>query len=476
MSVDALHPKYKEWSPSWLRCRHSFDGPKAIKSPENRAIYLPLLEEQMGVEYTDYVERAQWFPATERTTKGLSGAVLRTDTQVVVPSSMEDHLADITLTGVDFHGYANQVLPEQILMGRCGGLVEMPEVESEQQRPYWTFWVAENIVNWATARIFGQQKLVMVVLREDRWESKGDFDWELEPFYRVLALVPIGGLGELRYRQSIWVRRRAEGGKEEWVLDREIWPMRAGVLLDEIPFVFFGATTTEPKVQKPPMLDLCEINIGLYRNSADYEGALTAIRPLWELAGYPTGTSVALGPRRAMASEKPAGDLRVAIHQGADPKGLREAMKEKRTDLATAGGRLLESQPRVTETLGAVKIRHHGDEATLRTVSGTMGDGLELMLRHHATWMGANPDEVEVRPNQDFINVKLGPQEIQAISGMLQNGEISYQTFYHLLAEGETTRPGVSWEQELEQIRLEEEEQLVRRQEQEVPDGGGDDE
>jgi hypothetical protein len=466
MPVDTQHPTYKEWGGSWTKCRHAFDGPKSIKAPEHRGTYLPVLEEQMTDEYSDYVERAQWFPATERTTKGLAGAVLRTDTQVEVPSVMEDHLEDVTLTGIDFHGFANMVLPDQILMGRCGGLVEMPEEESTEQRPYWTFWAAENIINWSTRRVFGRQKLVMVVLREERWVHAVDdpFTWKLEPFYRVLELVTVG-IGDLRYRQAIWVKKQNVDGtsKEEWILDREIWPMRAGVLLEEIPFTFFGATSTEPKVQKPPMLDLVELNLGLYRNSADYEGALTAIRPVWALSGYPAGTSVVLGPRRALVTERPANETRAQILQGADPVGIRNAMEEKRKDLAVAGGRILEAQPTTNETAQAVKMRHTGDEATMRTISGAMGRGLETMLQFHAMWMGANPEEAEVRPNQDFISAKLTPQEIQALQGLLQNGDLSYQTFYHLMAEGETVRPGVDWEAELEQIQLEEEQELLAR-------------
>ena len=463
-TVDTLHPRYEEWIDIWEQNRHAFMGARAVKNKDHRTTYLPLLEEQQGPEYADYVDRATWFPATERTVKGMSGAVLRTETQIDgLPSMMEDHLEDITLTGLDLHAFAGKILPEQVLEGRAGGLVEMPEEESPDQRPYWTMWTADKITNWATARIFGRLQLVMVVLKEETLQPEGQFGWVEKPSYRVLELVPVG-MGDLRYRVTIW-EKRGERGKESWQPVKESWPMRAGVLLDEIPFTFFGASSIEPKVDKPPSLDVVELNIALYRNSADYENALTAIRPMWALAGYPAGTSVVLGPRRAINSEKDAGKVRAQILQGADPDGLRKAMGEKKADLAIAGGRMLEGQPMVNETAQAVKMRHHGDESSLRTVSLTHGRGLTQMLRHHARWMGAPQAEaIQAEPNTDFVSARLNPQEITALQGLLQEGSISYQTFYHLLAEGETARPGVTWEEELEQIRLEEEQDLLQRQ------------
>ena len=62
-----------------------------------------------------------------------------------------------------------------------------------------------------------------------------------------------------------------------------------------------------------------------------------------------------------------------------------------------------------------------------------MGEALTRALRYHAWWMGADEQAVEVRPNMDYVSAKLSPDEPRAYMELLNNGRISYQTFYALL-------------------------------------------
>ena len=462
MPVDDLHPQYEEWASDWTRVRDAFGGRRQIK--EKRTAYLPSPEAQTGPEYDDFLARAQWIEATERSTKGLAGAVLRTDTAIEVPDVMREDLEDVTLSNQDVNAFSQRILMDQILMGRLGVEVAMPRTEGPDQRPYWNLWAAESIVNWAEMRINGRLRPVLVVLKEPVLQRSDDFAWEEKAFqYRVLRLAPFTE-DRLVYIQEIWIENPNQdaAGDEKFILSEQIIPSRRGVLMDEIPFTLFGASSIEMAVEKPPMLGVADHNIGWYVNSADYENALSAIKPLYVFIGMEAGAEIVLGSRRAVIVPDSDGDGKIL--QGADPVGLRNAMEEKRKNMGVMAGQILEEESGPAETLGAVRIRQGGRQASLRTIATTFGVGLEKVLGFHAKWVGANPEDIVATPNTDFIDATLLPDQLRAYSERLQSGEISYPTFYELLRGGEITRPGVTAEEELEEIEAGEETVLQKRQ------------
>ncbi len=60
-----------------------------------------------------------------------------------------------------------------------------------------------------------------------------------------------------------------------------VWKKGNGTNWDRIPFSPIGSENNDPMPDKPPMEDLAHLNIGHYRNSADYEEACF-------IAGQPT--------------------------------------------------------------------------------------------------------------------------------------------------------------------------------------------
>lgn len=481
MPVDDQHPQYEEFFDDWTRCRDAFGGRRLIKAAGSK--YLPRMEAQQVDEYADYLQRAQWFDGTERTSKGLAGSIGRNDTRLEVPAVMEPDLEDVTLTGQDVHAFSQRILLEQVLMGRVGVEVAMPREESPDQRPYWNLWAAESITNWAEARIHGRSQPVLVVLREPVMRRLDDFSWdEAAVQFRVMKLVQFTE-DTLVYVQEIWVKNPNDtaGMDEKWLLDETIIPLRRGVPLDEIPFTLFGASSIEFAVEKPPMLGVADQNIGMYINSADYENALAAIKPLYTLFGFETGSEIIIGSRRALVSELPDGNAKIL--QGADPVGLRKAMAEKQANMGVLGGQIIEDGG-PAETATAVRIKQGGRQASLRTIATTFGTGLEKTLAFHAKWVGgADPEQVTATPNMDFIDSTLTPEQINAYLALLQAGKITYATFYNLLQGGELTRPGVDAEQELEEIEAEEESELAEAQArmaemeaERVAQGGGEEE
>jgi hypothetical protein len=307
-----------------------------------------------------------------------------------------------------------------------------------------------------------------VVLRECDYVPDPEDEYALvaRVRYRELTLEPAGG--GLACRERIWEEvKTGPGERDRWEVVAEVWPTRRAELLPWIPIVPVGAQACGWAVEKPALLDLVDLNIADWRNSADYEAALACIKPVYYLFGVPTGTQIVLNSRRAITSEDTSASA--GILQGSDPVGLRTAINEKRAAMATLGARLLEAQPDVGETATAVRMRHAGDEASLRTVAATMGEALTRALRFHAWWLGVDEQTVEVRPNMDYVSAKLSPDELRAYMELLNNGRIAYETFYALLEAGEVARPGVPVEEELAAIEKDTEAQAAQVQPMPMP-------
>jgi hypothetical protein len=144
-------------------------------------------------------------------------------------------------------------------------------------------------------------------------------------------------------------------------------------------------------------------------------------------------------------------------YSGAGMKSLETALEAKQHQMATLGAKLLEEQPTLAaETATAVLARHAGEHATLRTVAEAMEENLGRLLRIMGWWSGLEPTPLDVSAsvtlNQDFLQVKAQPQEIQTALLTLQAGEISYETFWNLLTEGGWARDNVTAEEERAEI------------------------
>ena len=112
----------------------------------------------------------------------------------------------------------------------------------------------------------GHSVLIMVVLRELP-EIPDGFGYKTVEQYRELALEDDG------FVCRVWRRSGPENGGPLAVTD-EFRPSGAGGRLKEIPFTFVGAQNNDPSVDESPLYDIAMINLGHYRNSADYEDSV----------------------------------------------------------------------------------------------------------------------------------------------------------------------------------------------------------
>ena len=112
----------------------------------------------------------------------------------------------------------------------------------------------------------GHSVLTLVVLRESPEIPEG-FGFKTVEQYRELALEADG------FVCRVWRRSGPKGGGPLAVTEA-FKPEGVTGRLKEIPFTFVGAQNNDPSIDESPLYDIAMINLGHYRNSADYEDSV----------------------------------------------------------------------------------------------------------------------------------------------------------------------------------------------------------
>lgn len=452
MSVDTKHSEYHEYYEIWERCEAAAEGQDEIH--EYGVKYLPRLSGQTDQEYYAYKQRALYFNATARTIDGLTGMLFMKPEAAVAPDAMDDIIADVTMSGLSLHQFAEIIAEEIITIGRCGVLVDYPPITSaitlaqaqaQGSRPYATMYDAESIINWKTGRINNVQHLTLVVLEEE-YEIEGDgFESKCEPQWRVLDLI------EGFYRQRLFRKDK----KGAFVLTEELYPQINGALLTKIPFEFFGVRDNTPSIDKPPLLDLIDVNLSHYRTTADYEHGLhfTGL-PTPVVTGYYSDDQSAqlrIGSGTAWLLPDPQSKAFYLEFTGQGLGELREALRAKETMMAVLGARILAPEKRAAEAAQTASIHRSSENSVLASVAQSISIGLTNVMILLRDWSGITGD-VSVELNRDFIPNSMSAQDVDSLVKSWQSGAISHQTLFSNLVSGDVIAQDVSFDDEMERI------------------------
>lgn len=369
------------------------------------------------------------------------------------------------------------------MVGRCGHLIDaVPEEEAnneEEAAPYVVRYEAEDIITWHEEVVRGRKRLVMVVLQEVRTFPSTDVDDDLEikskVQFRVLLLRQSAQefKGEdaqlLRasdfengsvYVQQVWELREGEGDKKKKLVQiSSVVPRRkGGRALDYIPFRFLNWNGESPSPSKPPMIDLANVNLSHYRNSADLEhGRHYTALPTPVAVGFKLdGDTLEIGSRTAWVSEDPGASAMMLEFTGKGLGHLQEGMTKKEGQMAVLGARLLEEQKGGSEKPEAIKLRQTGDRSVLTNIVDSVGDSWTWLLNRMWDWARVDPltEPLRVSLNTDFTSSSLPPQMLTALTAALHTSSISWQTFVEQLQRGEIIDSKITAEEEAERIAV----------------------
>lgn len=474
MPVDSKHPQYDTYVSQWHKCRLAVKGEDAVKAAGE--LFLPKLSSQESTEYDAYKQRASFYNASARTVNGITGAVFRKDPDLDFPD--EKFLDMVGKGGEPFITFAKQTFEEVLSIGRYGVLLDSDENVDLGVYPYLVGYCAEYIVNWDFQVVNGREVPTLVVLCEKDWEHVPDdpFIWEQVTYYRCLKLSefvatellpeedrytdePISVLDNPVYSVELWREKKdSRNEADKYELKSRVIPTVRGMRLDYIPFVFFGPADLSIVPEKPPILDIVNINLSHYRNSADLEHGrhFTALPTPWA-AGFDVkrGDTMKIGSTEAWVTEEPNAKAGYLEFSGSGLSALKEALEQKEAQMAILGARLLEEPKRAVEATDTHKMRRSGEDSITASLAITVSRGFERLLKWSAEWIGRPSGTIQCQLNTDFVSLEISPQMITGLLTLLVQGKISYSTFFYNLQKGEVIPEGRTLEDEIALIETE---------------------
>lgn len=450
MPINTKHPDYDNYKILWDRCAIAVSGEDSIKNAGTT--YLPKLTEQEDSEYKAYKERASFYAASGRTLQGLTGVVFRKKPEVPEwPESKKKFLDSVTPTKQSFVNFSKFVFSKVTEVGRYGVLVDIGKNAGVDKFPYFAGYVADSIINWRSEiDDDGKERLTLVVLEEISNQPDVSDKYKVAKVtkYRELFLDDAGV-----YNQRIWVKQEQKSSVqvkgEEFKIEDEFTPLIRNKKLNYIPFVFFGPGTPCSSLQKPPLLDIVNINISHYRNSADLEHGrhFTALPTPWA-AGFKHDTSLYIGSTRAWVSEDSAANAGFLEYTGQGLSALEKALSTKESQMAILGARMLEEPKSAVEATDTHRIRQSGEQSVLASMAEAVESGFNILFNWLPDWMGFSAG-VKVEFNKDYDVRELSPQQVTALMGLVQAGRMSFDTFFYNLKRGELIPETRTVEEEL---------------------------
>lgn len=436
MAVVALSnksPYYITREVDWVMMRDAYSGERAIKDKMEQ--YLPptqtmLLDgmsfNQQGWQmYQAYRTRAVYHEMVKPALMAMLGVMHRKPPEVKLPAKLEPMRERATFNGESLHWLIQKINEQQMLMGRYGLLLDVatqdPNKSNPLALPYVVGYNTESIINWDSSKASddqGLRQLQFVVLNESTYARRNGLQWVLEQRYRVL--------GQSNKVRDAWPDIPVDDGpngkyvaanviQTEHLPDQEFYaPTLAGRELESIPFVFVGPRDLVPEPDMPVLMPLARIGLAIYRTEADYRQALymqgqdtmviigqqaTTDNSRTRIGAYGVIELPVNGDAKYVGSSRGLGDFENAIQND---------MKRA----AQLGAQLLSERGNEAEAGNALQIRVASRTATLTTVAQCGAAALEQILKHAATWVGADPNQVKVTPNLDFADDPAQAQDL----------------------------------------------------------------
>jgi hypothetical protein len=464
--LKATHPDFTYSHPDWVKMRDSYKGERQVKS--KGTLYLPMTDAQIQdggmtsttsvgfYSYNGYKQRARFPNFVREAVQTAIGMMHSQPPEIKLPKAMENI---VSRQGEPLPVLLRRINTEQLLTGRIGILADLPSAATRNQMPYLATYVAERITNWDDGRVeqLVPQRLNFVILNESEYERQdAGFTWETEEKHRVLSLGP--------HDQNVPEGIYSQGVFEDEMFNPSMMkaPSWMGRTSDEIQFTIINSCDISADTDDPPLLDLAEMCMAIYRGEADYRQNL-----------YMQGqdTLVIMGGAFDETDEIRVGaGSRLVLPQGADAKyigvessGLEEqrsALERLEARAGTMGAQTLDSTSRERESGDSLRIRVAARTADLNQIADTGAEGLQEALRKVARWVGENPDDVQVTPNKDFGEMPLTGQSMVEIATARNLGwPISARSMHDLAYRRRMTR--MTFDEEIAQAKKEDEQGFV---------------
>jgi hypothetical protein len=476
-----VHPEYEYWRPEWMKIRDVLAGQREVK--RKGAVYLRPMKGSDPGDYEEYLHRALFYNMAGQTLAGMVGQVFRREPVIRnLPAKFKDAVRRFAKDGTSHVGMAKTSASEQIALGRFGVLIDAPSTPTQVPVSYAVGYAAENIVDWTIEEVDGFFQPTRVLLREfERWDNHGlpnaENPWigqeqttrrkgaktgpaaarNAQPatarasrfassylyktLYRELVLVPVtnaaGGVIGRQYQQNVYVEDPTSQARDSFT------PMIRGNPLPFIPFVFFGAGANAADVEKPPLLDIVDLNLSHYRTYAELEhGRFYTALPTYYAPGNQDNDAAEYHIGPGTVWEVPSGDAPGILEfKGEGLKTLERALNVKEQQIAAIGGRLMPGMSKsVSESNNQSAMREANEQSLLLNVIMSLEDGMSMVTRYWLLFRDVPLRETEAlryEIDTTFLSTALDARGLRAVQLMYEGGVLPIEVFFEYLQKAE---------------------------------------
>lgn len=434
--IYTTHPLYDEMIEKWLKIQNV----TRMTSLAQHLIRLNPQDESVENETRNaqYRQRAIFYAISAQTSQGMVGSIFRKWPTINIPDALEYLKTNADGAGNSIYQCSQSSSDDVLRKGRGGILVTFPQTDGNVSRADMQDgrivasikrFTAEDIINWRVEPDGARMRLTLVVTREfvDSADESGYGVERIEIFresFMDYARDESGFVVDDRrtiYRERIWVK-----GSDDNYQYEEYTPLdSAGQLWEFIPFTFIGAENNDATPDFPPLLPIVELNIGHYRNSADYEDSVWfcgQAQP-W-MSGITQDHIDMMNENKQYVGSRnlvgvPSGE-QFGFAQASPNTMVKEAMDAKVEAMVQLGARLMQfgSATKTAEQAGGER---EAQTSVLAMVASNVSEAYTQALKWCARYMGASDADLEYTLSQEFVNLKAAPQEIQQIvAGFLQ--------------------------------------------------------
>ncbi len=491
MSVTAEHPEYTSMQPDWVVMQDTYAGERAVKvkgstyldpTPAMLLDGVSTATSPGAIAYDRYKRRAVFWDFVSEAVQRLSGMMHAKPANIKLPAVMEALRARASREGETLQHFLRRINEQQLVYGRLGLLADLPAkvITDPKAVPYIALYDALSLINWDVSHDDeGVDVTQLVVLNETSFERNQEFSWEEIQKYRVLEMSPVvievapsvegqepvASLQANTYYSAVY---RMVGGNDD--KQNMVAPMYKGRTLNKIPFEFVNSKDLLSSPDKPPLLGLAMLCLTIYRGEADYRQSLfmqgqdTLViiggAPVDEPALGPDAIGVGQSSTDSTARRVGAGAT-IEVNLGGDAKyigvdsaGLpeqRSALENDKLAASTKAGQLVSPKAGKQESGDALTTRISSQVASLMSIAVTGAAGLERILKTIAEWMGANPDEVSVEANTEFVDQLMTFKDLaDAMDARQKGAPMSLKSIHdNMVARGMSE---LSFEEEIKQI------------------------
>jgi hypothetical protein len=420
-------------APQWCMIDDILAGPLRVR--KQAEIYLPKYEAESLDEYKRRLAAAPWRPEFVDALESLASKPFGKEVSLDKGAStqIKGLAEDIDGRGNNLTAFARDVFRGGIAKGMHGILVDFPSISpgatlaDERKigaRPYWVSIRADDIIALYTEFVGSREIISHVRIRECTTVRDGFGETQVE---RIRVFEP--GMWQL------WERYTNEKGEDGYQLVAE------GVMtLPDVPLALFwtGEREGSQKV-KPPLLDLADMQIELYRKLSRQDEIETyAGSPMLQGEGIgppgPQDEKFEVGPKRILFAPPSQNGTTNTKWSYISPDAqllteIREGIKTVVDDM-----RRLAMQPMTqrsgTVTATATSVEAAKAHSVVEAWALGLKDVLEQAFTFTSQWLN-QAETVEVDVNTDFSVEQNAQAPLTALKDARASGDLGHRDYLY---------------------------------------------